>query len=270
MQVIGIIYSFLFFILFFNFFLQLRDYKDEKNRHQRFSIIDTLKLLFTNGKAAALTFSGMFSFSAETFFRVVVSYYFIYVLFSVKTLDAYNWTNVLAAFVGATLALPIAKKSSKKFAYVIGYIIMSASLAGAYLSTGTGITVLPLICICVGIMGLNFARSVMVPMYSDVSDFTRHETGENTTSFFMALYMINFKAAGFVAAQASRLLAHVGFVTGADPTPEVSAGIAKVATLGPAAFALVGALIMLVFYRLNEKEIPKIQAELKEREAASE
>ena len=76
-----------------------------------------------------------------------------------------------------------------------------------------------------------------------------------------------FKAAGLVAAQASGLLARVGFVTGTDPAPEVSRGISMVATLGPAAFALTGALIMLFFYHLDEKQMPQILTELKKRDA---
>ncbi|MDR2078752.1 MAG: MFS transporter [Treponema sp.] len=265
MQAIGIIYSFLYFILYFIFFINLRDFKDlAGGRRGKASIVDALKLLFTNAKTAALTFSGMFSYSAETFFRAVASYFFLYVLFSVKTLDVYNWLSVAGAFVGATLAMPLARKTSKKNAYIIGYLLMAAALAGAYFSAGSPYAALGFICI--GIVGLNFARSVFLPMYSDVSDWTRYNTGGNVASYTMTLYNLCFKVAGFIAASASSLLALAGFKTGVDPAAEVSQGIRTVATLGPAAFAVAGALIMLVFYRLNEKDIPAIQAELKSRD----
>ncbi|MDR1176188.1 MAG: MFS transporter [Treponema sp.] len=266
MQVIGVIYSLLYLALFMIFFVNLKGCKDRDEREQRVNIIATVKLLFTNGKAAALTFSGMFSFSAEMFFRVISSFYFLYVLFSPKMLDTYNWTTVVSAFVGASLALPLFKRTSKKTAYIIGYLIMAAALVGAYFTIST--FWFPLVCICIGFLGLNIARSVMVPMYSDVSDFSRHRDGKYITSYAMALYMINFKVGGFIAAQASGLLARVGFITGVDPSPEVSRGINMVATFGPAGFALIGALIMLFFYHIDEKQMPRILAELKERDVA--
>ena len=100
MQAIGVIYSLLYLILFLVFFANLKDYRDTADRDQRVNAAATMKLLFTNKQAAALTLSGMFSFSAETFLRVVVSFYSLYVLFSLKMLDAYNWTTVVAAFAG--------------------------------------------------------------------------------------------------------------------------------------------------------------------------
>lgn len=262
MQVIGIIYSLLYFILYYVLFINLKDYNDDKTGAVRqVSILDTLKLLATNGKVAALTVSGMFSLSADTFFRAVAPYYFLYVIFSAKMLDTFNWTIVVAAFVGATLAMPIAKSISKKGAYMLGYLIMAAGLMGAYFTSSTPYVALG--SICIAFVGLNFARSVFVPMYSDISDLILYETGENVASYVMAAYNLNFKVAGFIAARAYNLLARVGFVTGVDPIPEVSRGISAVATLGPVAFAFISLIIMLVFYRLDEKQMPKIQAELR-------
>jgi Na+/melibiose symporter-like transporter len=267
MQVVGIIYSVLYFLLYFNYFLRLKDYQNAGiGIVHKVSILTTLKLIFTNGKVAALTFSGMFGFSAETFFKSVGAFFFLYVLFSPQLLDAYNWTIVIGAFAGATLALPLARKTSKKVGYNIGYLIMAAGLVATYFTVK--IPYLCLFCICVAIVGLNFARSLFLPMYSDVSDYTRRATGQFVTSYTMTAYNICFKVAGLVAAQASGLLASVGFMQGVDPTPEVSLGIARVATFGPAAFAVAGVLIMLIFYRLDEKKMPEIQAELKSRDAA--
>jgi Na+/melibiose symporter-like transporter len=210
-----------------------------------------------------MTISGMFSYSAETLFRVVASYYFLYTLFSTGVLDAFNWTSVIAAFIGASLAVPLAKKTNKKSAYVIGYFLMGLALVLAYFTSGT--PYVSLAAICIGIIGLNFARSVMVPMYSDASDFTEHATGRNIVSHAMTLYQMVFKIAGLAAAQGAGLLARAGYVTGADPSPAVSEGIRRVSTLGPAAFAVTGALVMLIFYRLDEKKIPAIQVELRAR-----
>ena len=264
MQVIGIIYSFLFFVLYLALFINLRDYKDaETGWPQKNSIVDTLKLLFTNGKIASLTISGMLGFSAETFFKAVASYYFLYALFSAGVLDAFNWASVLAAFIGASLVMPLSKKTSKKSAYIIGYFVMGAALILSYFTSGT--PYLSLLAICIGFIGLNFPRSVLVPMYSDASDFTLHAAGKHIISHAMALYMMTFKIAGLIAAQASGLLARAGYVTGRDPTPEVSEGIRRVSTFGPAIFAIAGALVILIFYRLDENEIPAIQAEIRAR-----
>jgi Na+/melibiose symporter-like transporter len=86
-------------------------------------------------------------------------------------------------------------------------------------------------------------------------------------SHVMMAYNLNFKAAGLIAANASRLLAKAGYVTGIEPTAAVSQGIRMTATLGPAAFALFGAVLMLVFYRFDEKQMSTIQVELKLRDA---
>jgi Na+/melibiose symporter-like transporter len=262
MQAIGIIFSVLYIALYLNFFIQLKDFKDSPSGwSQKGSVFDALKLLFTNAKASSLTFSGMFSFSAETFFKSVATYFFLYVLFSVKTIDYFNWLSVIGAFVGAALAMPLARRTTKKSAYILGYLIMAAALVGTYFCAGSAYLALGFI--SVGFIGLNFARSVCLPMYSDVADWTMHITNRNVASNTMTLYNLCFKVAGFVAASASGLLALVGFRTGVEPTPEVSQGIRAVATLGPAAFAVIGALILLVCYRLNEKEIPAIQEELR-------
>jgi Na+/melibiose symporter-like transporter len=261
MQIIGIIYSFLFFILYLVFFINLRDYKDDEiSGSRKNSLIDTIKLLFTNTKIASLTISGMLGFSAETFFKAIASYYFLYALFSAEVLDVFNWASVLAAFIGASLAMPLARKTSKKNAYITGYFLMGASLVFSYFTADT--PYLSLTAICIGFIGLNFPRSVLVPMYSDASDFTLHATGKHIVSHAMALYMMTFKIAGLIAAQASGLLAKVGYVTGKEPLPEISEGIRRVSTLGPAIFAIAGALVMLIFYRLDEKKVPAIQAEI--------
>jgi Na+/melibiose symporter-like transporter len=266
MQAIGIVYSLVYFILSFSFFLNLKDYKDSTGGYgQRIKPIDVLKTLFTNGKIAALTLSGIFTFSAETFFRAVASFFFLYVLFSPSILDAFNWTTVITAFIGATLAMPLAKRTSKKTTYITGYVIMTAALVLAYVSSGA--PYMSLASICLGILGLNFARSVFVPMYSDVSDLAKYNTGRMVISHVMMAYNLNFKVAGLIAANASGLLAKAGYVTGVEPTAAVSQGIRMTATLGPAAFALFGALLMLVFYRFDERQMTTIQAELTRREA---
>jgi Na+/melibiose symporter-like transporter len=264
MQVIGVIYSFLFFILYLAFFINLKDYKDdETGDNRKNSLTDTLKLFFTNGKIASLTISGMLGFSAETFFKAVASYYFLYALFSSGVLDAFNWTSVIAAFIGASLAMPLAKKTSKQNAYTIGYFLMAGGLILSYFTSG--IPYLSLMAICIGFIGLNFPRVVLVPMYSDASDFTLHATGKHIVSHAMALYMMTFKIAGLIVAQASGLLAKAGYVTGEDPLPEVSEGIRRVSTFGPALFTIAGVLVIIVFYRLDEKKIPAIQAEIRAR-----
>ncbi|MFZ7133883.1 MAG: MFS transporter [Eubacteriales bacterium] len=266
MQVIGILYSFLYFIAFLAFFIDLKNYKfREIDNKKNVSLIKTFKLLFTNGKVASITTSAMLSFSTETFFRTLASYYFLYVLHSIKVLDLYNWTMFLAAFLGASLALPISKKLTKKRTYILGFAIMIICLITAYFTINTPFITLAVICI--GVVGLNFSRAVVVPMYSDVADALRYETGEHVTSYVMTTYNLVFKVAGLIAALGSFLLGKVGFVSGVEPTAAVSQGIRMVTIIGPCTLALTGVIILALFYKLDEKKVPDMQAELKCRDA---
>jgi Na+/melibiose symporter-like transporter len=268
MQVIGIIYSILYIAFYWFYFFSLKDYKDPQ-RVEKVSPLASIKLLFSSGKLATLTLAGAIATTADTFFRVLVSFLFLFVLFNPGTLDMYNWAVVIAAFLGATLVAPLAKKTSKKVAFSLGFLIKGVAFICAYfVATRTGNATATLILICVGVIGLNFGRSSMVPMFSDVADVINLDNGKFVTSLAMANYNLIFKFSGFIAAQASGILARVGFVTGVEPTAEVSQGIAQVVLLGPAAFAICGTLIMLIFYRLDEKKIPQIQALIKERDAA--
>lgn len=264
MQVIGILYSLIYFGLYFVFFMAIRDFKDSPSHFgRRVSVITTIKLLFTNRKCAVVTLSGIFGWSAETFYKALVSYLFLYVLLAPKVFDAYNWSIAIAAFIGASLAQSLTKVTSKKNTFVLGFFLMAIGLGGAYFASATPI--LTLLLICFATVGANFARTTCVPIYSDIADYVEFDTGEKIISYVMTLYNVIFKIAGLVAAQAATALAAVGFVSGEEITAEVATGVKGIALLLPAGFALVAAIIMFVFYNLDEKKMPEVQAGLQAR-----
>jgi Na+/melibiose symporter-like transporter len=261
MQVIAVTYGFLNFLFYFIFFLSLKGFDETAGGgggRGNASILTSFKILFTNGKLAAAIIGMFFCFSTETFCKVVVSFYILYVLGSPEMMANYSWAIVVAMLVGTFMAVPLVKKTgSKKVTFLMGFILSGLALVGAYFAVDLKIPLIGLLCICLSDMGVGVGRSVCVPIFGDIADHAKAKDGKDTTSYIMALYNLIFKLAGLVAAQASGLVGRIGFNPrgGVEPTPEILEGVRKVTTLGPASLAVVGVLIVLLFYHMDEKAL---------------
>ncbi len=264
MQIIGWIYSVLYFVFCFILFLKLKNMKDDPNdRKSKTSVMDTLRVIFTNRNCGVFTLSLMFGYTAETFFKACVSYWCLYTLFSPGALDFFNYAIIITLFLGATFTPKAIKiTGSKKNTVIVGFLGFAACLFATYFAAEAKMAYVAVGLFAVGIFFENFVRALCVPMYTEIADFARYETGKFEIGYMMSAYNLTFKVSGWFAAKASALLALVGYYTGVEITPAISAGINKVAVLGSGVFALIGALIMLL-YNLDEKELPRIQSELR-------
>jgi Na+/melibiose symporter-like transporter len=268
MQVIAFTYGFLNLVCYYIFFFSLKGFDESAAGVSRggVNIFTSFKILFSNGKLASAIIGIFFCFTTETFCKVVVSFYILYVLRSPEMMANYSWAIVVTMLVGTFIAVPLVKATgSKKITLIVGFIISGLALIGAYFVVDLKIPILGLLCICLADMGVGVGRSVCVPIFGDIADEAklRSKDGKDTTSYIMALYSLIFKFAGLVAAQASGLVGRIGFNprSGVEPTPEILEGVRKVTTLGPACFAAVGVLIVLIFYRMDEKALKAARGE---------
>jgi Na+/melibiose symporter-like transporter len=218
----------------------------------------TIKVFGANPKLVAASFGSFLCFSTETLYKVVISYYFLYVLSSPAMNANFSWAIVITMLIGTFLSVPLVKAlGNKKAAFTLAFGFAGAAMVGAYFAGGvTSMPILGLLCVCLADMGVGIGRSLCVPIFSDVADFARQRDGKDSTSHIMSLYGLVFKIAGLIAAQASGLLSAIGFDARAPQQTEAVLGnIRKVATLAPASLAAIGVLIMLLFYHMDEKAL---------------
>jgi GPH family glycoside/pentoside/hexuronide:cation symporter len=104
-------------------------------------------------------------------------------------------------------------------------------------------------------------------MYADVADYNEWRTGRRATALTFAAATFSQKLGTALAAMLiGGVFTALGYVANATQTPESQRGIVLLMSFIPAAFAFL-AVVIMVFYRLDNPTLARVRADLAARKA---
>lgn len=193
----------------------------------------------------------------------LLSYYLIYVA------GAYNYiaptfTIISLLQIVGNMFLPLATRKFGKIRWFIFTMCMNAvSMIILFFVPAGNVFVLLL---CSAIYGItNSATSVSYSMLCDSIEYGDYMYGVRDDALAFSFQSFGVKVAQAVTGSIGVLaLAAVGYVANAEQTPQALFGINVIVNLAPAILTLLS-LLLMVFYKLDEKTMDKIRTTLEAR-----
>lgn len=234
---------------------------------QNASLGKSLKSLLKNRMiliCVAMVFIGAMAAIAR---MSLLSYYLIYVA------GAYNYiaptfTIISLLQIVGNMILPfMTKKVGKIRWFVITMVLNALSMIVLFFAPAGNVAIL---LICSGIYGItNSATSISYSMLCDSIEYGDYMYGVRDDALAFSLQSFGVKVAQAITGSIGVLaLAAVGYVANAQQTPATMTGINCIVNLIPAFLTLVS-LLLMVFYKLDEKTMVKISETLAARKAGN-
>lgn len=225
--------------------------------------ISNLKELAKNDQLLRIVISTLFGAICVTARMSLLTYYIIYVIGNPMVISVVFTTMTIAQFIG-TLMIPFATKKFGKKNYML--ILSGLMIAGFIGIFFFGATSMPLLMVLSFMCGLcNSSGALSYGMVSDCIEYGAWKLGmrqEGLAASFLSLAVkISTAFCGVAGVQA---LALVGYVPNAAQTPSAITGINFVVNIIPAICGVISVL-PLFGYKLTEKRVAEIRAELEKR-----
>ena len=173
------------------------------------------------------------------------------------------------SIVGTIALRPISERLGKKNTYIASMGLGTISCVAYYFLSPHQITemfVLQVIC--------NFAvgpaMAMMWSMYADTADYSEYRTGRRATGLVFSSASSGQKLGWAIGgALTGYLLAMYGFEANTDLSVETQKGIQNLFCFMPIIWSLL-AIVVLMFYKLDEKTLQEITTELENRKSQKE
>jgi len=213
-------------------------------------------------------FSALRSGSTIFYFKYVQGYDSTPMMWGLDRTTLFLTSGALGLVLGTMCLGPIARRIDKKY-YAAG------------LSLLTGLCFLSFFFIPKGYFGLMVAVNLLAQfcagptsaltwaLYADVADYGEFKYGRRSTGLIYSASLFSIKTGILIGGFLVPLfLAQFGYVKGADTqTARALLGIALAFSIGPALFALLKAIALLI-YPLNQERVDEIEHGLTARRAA--
>ena len=262
-----VVYGILAFILFVACFATTRE-RVEPSKDQDSSIGKDMASIIRNVPWWMMFLLGIIVITGLVFRGASGYFYLKYFLGREDLVKWFYLSGGLGTLAGVVVMPFVTRFISKKMLYIICmgggglltfiYYVIPPEAMGAVITMNTIIGF---------IMGPSAA--LMFAMFADVADYGEWLTGRRTTGLVMAAAMLSLKAGGAVGSYLNGIILDAfNYVPGAiEQSEEALHGILLLVSVIPAVLAIFGALVM-VFYKLDNKWMAKVEKELTERKAA--
>jgi GPH family glycoside/pentoside/hexuronide:cation symporter len=168
--------------------------------------------------------------------------------------------------IGVVLAQPISRRIGKRNTFMCAMLIAAILSCLFYFLTSEQIGLIlllqVLISACAGII-----FPLLWSMYADIADFSEYVTGRRATGLIFSSASFAQKMGWTLGgALTGWILAYFGYVANAEQTEFAKDGLRYMTSFIPAAGALISAVFM-IFYRLTDDYMAKVNADLGARRA---
>jgi glycoside/pentoside/hexuronide:cation symporter, GPH family len=185
-----------------------------------------------------------------------------------ELVSAFNTSGALASLCGVVLMPALARAIGRKPAFVGLYGVVLASTAAVYWVRPD--QVLPIFCLG---LASAFAGGPLSPllwaMYADTVDYAEWKTERRSTGLVFSTVLLASKQGWAIGVAVSLgLLAKAGFVANTEQAPESLHGLLLLVSVVPAAIGAI-ALVLMLFYPLDDARLSRIGAELSARRAVA-
>jgi len=259
MAVWGVAASSLFLWTFLNTRERIQPIAAEKS-----TVLQDIKDLSHNGPWLALFFLALIIMMTITLRSSTAAYYFKYVVGQPDLIKTFVPAYMAAAAVGASLTPLMTKFIDKRFLMML---LMSATAllsAAFFFVPNDHVQLMYVLQIAIGFV-LGPKSPLAFSMYADTADYNEWRTGRRATAmtFAAATFSQKLGTALAVAVMGSVFTA-LGYVANTAQSAASQNGIVLLMSFVPAAFAATAVAIMF-FYKLDNKKLSQIQADLSAR-----
>ena len=208
----------------------------------------TLFLVFT------IFYIGQYTYQAN------YTYYFIYVVGDFTKMTLATLINACVGFVAAMIMPKLGAKLGKKMSCVFGFTVMSVALIlVSFFGAPNGVPNLTAYIIIMSLMmaGTYTWMPYMVVLFLDAGEYFLYKTGKDTRAIAAGLASPPMKIGMTVGNTLGlALLSAIGFVSGGafDINPAWISNFMRVTFMLPGLIYLAAAIIMLIFYKISDKD----------------
>lgn len=186
-----------------------------------------------------------------------------------NTFSIINIFSQLVTIIGLALSRPLANKFGKRDVFRFGLVLCVVLSSSFILIPPQGVVLTLILQLLFQFMWGVAAMSLPWAMMADVADFSEWKNNRRATAITFAGIIIGLKVGLAIGgAMAGSLLNMYGYVANVEQTSRAQLGIRLITSVWPAAFLVVG-IILLFFYQINKSAEIRMQNELAERRNAT-
>ncbi len=237
---------------------------NSKATSTKVSIPEMFASLFANPQLMILMLADLAKWCVKFVTAASAIYFFRDACGNAGLMVPYALCIALGAIVGAYATRYIAKTLSNRTTTIIAYIGMAVSLFMIYVLYASPYAVIACMTVAQFFYGVAFAASPA--LYADTVVYTTWKTGKNAAGWIMGLQNLPLKVAVFLRGTIVALcLAKVGWESGVVLEGTARQGMTISFAVVPAAFCAVGAVLLIVGFRITKDVVEKAQAEINSR-----
>ncbi|HTL56296.1 MAG TPA: MFS transporter [Candidatus Limnocylindrales bacterium] len=234
---------------------------------QRTDVTQDVKDLARNRPWVVLFFLALIIMITITLRTSTAAYYFKYYVERPDLMAAFVPAYMAAAAAGASLTPVLTKFFDKRLLLIVLMSITGVLSIGFFFIPKDQIAWMFVLQVATGLV-LGPKSPLAFAMYADTADFNECCTGRRATAMTFAAATFSQKlGTALAAAVMGWVFTALGYVPNATQTSRSQTGIVLMMSFIPAAFAFLAAGIML-FYKLDNRQLAQIQLELAQRKAA--
>lgn len=227
------------------------------------SIGDMFGTLLKNPQMLVLFLVFTILYIAQFTYQANYTYYFIYVVGDFTKLTFVTLINAIIGFLAAMVMPKLGAKLGKKMSCVFGFLLMSIALIlVSFFGAPNGVPNLTAYIILMSLMmaGTYTWMPYMVVLYLDAGEYFLYKTGKDTRAIAAGLASPPMKIGMTVGNTLGlALLSAIGFVSGGafEINTAWISNFMRVTFMLPGLIYLASAIILLVFYKISDKDAAK-------------
>jgi Na+/melibiose symporter-like transporter len=230
------------------------------------SVKEMVGLVLRNPPLMYLSLVFLFVSSGFLIISGMAAYYFTYVAGKPALLSLFMGAISVARLIGTFAATWVGIKLGKRNSYCISISLAAVGFASAWFARNDPWGFTWIFCFFTGLASIG--GSMNTALFADTVIYGEWKTGQNIRAFTMGLMNFPIKIGVLIRSgvMAGGLMV-IGFVANADPTLRMTEGISAMMTLTPATMYAAAAIIFYFGYRIEDKDILRMQEEIEARTA---
>jgi glycoside/pentoside/hexuronide:cation symporter, GPH family len=244
-------------------------YTEEAPAHHKPSIMKSFGAIFSNPPLLVLCIANLCTLAAFNIKLAIQVYYTQYVLNDVHLLSWMGFFSMGCILLGVFLVPTMVKRFGKKKVYLGGLTLWAIGDVMNFLWGNSSL--LFILFSSMAFFGTAFVNSLNWALVSDTVDYGEWKTGIRAEGSVYTGYTFSRKIsaalAGFLP---GIMLTQIGYAPNIVQSAETLVGLRQLIFLWPCALAIVAALTMGFFYKLNETTFALIVAEIGKRKKVPE
>ncbi|MFA3760613.1 MFS transporter [Yersinia sp. 2544 StPb PI] len=243
-------------------------YVEPVSVHHKPGIFKSFCAIFKNPPLLVLCIANLCTLAAFNIKLAIQVYYTQYVLQDIHLLSYMGFFSMGCILIGVLLVPTAVKYFGKKTVYLSGLMLWGMGDVLNYIWGTSSVSFVAFS--CMAFFGTAFVNSLNWALVSDTVDYGEWKTGIRAEGSVYTGYTFSRKIsaalAGFLP---GIMLTQIGYIPNVAQSTSVLEGLRQLIFIYPCTLAMIAAITMGLFYKLNEQRFVKIIAELNLRKMAT-